>query len=223
MNISAFDVIGPGMIGPSSSHTAGAVRIGLMARVLAGGNVAEADVIFHGSFADTGRGHATDRGIVAGLLGFAADDERLKDSLEIAAQQGVAVRFSTEDFGEGFHPNTARVLVHNPGKPARLVTASSVGGGMIRVVRVDRFTTDFSGELPTVVLWHYDSPGFLAKITTLLACVESNIATINTARRARGNDALTVIEVDAPLPAEVIKVLRLVRNVACIAQIPRFS
>ena len=100
MSISAFDVIGPSMIGPSSSHTAGALRIGLMARALADGNVADADVVFHGSFADTGRGHATDRGIVAGLLGLAADDECLKDSLELAAQQGVSVRFSTEDLGQ---------------------------------------------------------------------------------------------------------------------------
>ncbi|MDR2845382.1 MAG: L-serine ammonia-lyase, iron-sulfur-dependent subunit beta [Puniceicoccales bacterium] len=222
MNISAFDVIGPAMIGPSSSHTAGAVRIGLISRALAGGHVADADIIFHGSFAATGKGHATDRGIVAGLLGLAPDDERLKESLALAAQQGVAVRFSTEDLGEDFHPNTVRVLVHNAKEPERRITASSVGGGMIRVVRIDRFATDFSGELPTLVLWHYDSPGFLAKITTLLACVEANIASIHTARRARGNDALTVIEVDAPLPAAVINVVKLVRNVARVVQLPRF-
>ncbi|MDR2982178.1 MAG: L-serine ammonia-lyase, iron-sulfur-dependent subunit beta [Puniceicoccales bacterium] len=223
MAFSAFDVIGPNMIGPSSSHTAGAVRIGLMARALVGNQIAEAEIIFHGSFAATGKGHATDRGIVAGLLGFATDDERLKDSIEIATQQGMKLSFSSADLGDQFHPNTARIYIRNPGKPELRTTVSSIGGGMIRVVGIDRFPTDFSGELDTLVLWHYDSAGFLSKVTTLLACVEANIAEIHTARRTRGNDALSIIEVDAPLPDDVISVMHRIKNIDRVIQLPRLA
>lgn len=221
MSFSAFDVIGPDMIGPSSSHTAGAVRIGLVARALAGGHPVAADVVLHGSFAETGKGHATDRALVAGLLGFATDDERLKGSLEIAEKTGLRVTFRAEDLGEEFHPNTARITVRDGAGGELRMTASSIGGGMIRVVGVDRYATDFSGELDAVIVWHHDWPGFLAKVTTLLACVEANIATIRTARKTRNTDALTVIEVDAPLPPDVLGVMNRINGVNRVVQLQR--
>lgn len=221
MSFSAFDIIGPSMIGPSSSHTAGAVRLGLIARALAGGVFDQAACELHGSFAATGSGHATDRGLVAGLLGFAPDDERLKDALNLAATAGLAVTFSTVDLGESAHPNTARIRLKGPGGVQLSLTGSSVGGGSVRVSEVDEFSTSFSGELDTLALWHRDMPGLLAKVTALLACVEANIATIHTARKTRGDEALTLIEVDGMPPPEVIAVLRRIATVERVAQVAR--
>lgn len=221
MGFSAFDVIGPSMIGPSSSHTAGAVRLGIAARSLSGGVFSEARVELHGSFAATGAGHATDRGIVAGLLGFATDDERLKDAFELARNAGLQVFFSTVDLGEEAHPNTARISLFAEGRETVRMTGASVGGGSIRVTEVDGFSTDFTGELDLVAVWHADRPGFLSRVTTLLSCVEANIATIHTARRARGTDAFTRIEVDGVPPPEVLAVMRRIPAVTKVALLER--
>lgn len=207
MSFSAFDVIGPSMIGPSSSHTAGAVRLGLVARTLCGVVPDTARIALHGSFAATGAGHATDRGVVAGLLGMATDDERLKDSFDIAKSMGLAVEFSTIDLGEEAHPNTACITLLRDGRECVRMTGASVGGGSIRVSEVDGFATAFTGENDLIAVWHADKPGFLSRATTLLSCVETNIATIHTARKARGTEALTLIEVDAPPPPEVLAVM----------------
>lgn len=223
MGLSVFDIIGPGMIGPSSSHTAGAVRLGLIAHALAEGRFSAAKIFFHGSFATTGRGHATDRGIVAGLLGFAPDDERLKDSIALAEKQGISLEFTTADLGEQAHPNTARIITRHPSREDIQITGASIGGGIIRIQEINRYETNFSGALDTLVIWHHDSPGFLAKITTLLSCVEANIATIQTARRARNTDALTVIEVDAPVRPDLISVMHQIKNVEHVVQIPRIA
>lgn len=207
MNFSAFDVIGPSMIGPSSSHTAGAVRLGLVARRLAGGIPTRALIELHGSFASTGAGHATDRGIIAGLLGMATDDEGLKDAFDAARERGLEFRFETVDLGDAAHPNTARITLHTGDALRVHLTGESVGGGAIRIVEVDGFATGFTGENDLIAVWHADKPGFLARATTLLACVEANIATIHTARKARGTDALTLIEVDAPPPPEMMAMM----------------
>ncbi len=221
MSLSAFEIIGPPMIGPSSSHTAGAVRIGLVARHLMGRQPNSARIGLHGSFAATGHGHATDRGIVAGLLGWAPDDERIKDSLEAAARAGLRAEFAAEDLGESVHPNSARIEL-DAGEKLTLV-ASSVGGGSIEVVSVDQYAVRFFGRLDSLVIWHDDRPGFLAHVTAIFSCVEANIATIQTARRQRAEDALTVIELDAaPLP-EVTALLRRighVRRLACVPPLP---
>ena len=193
---SAFDIIGPAMIGPSSSHTAGAVRIGLAARHLLGRPPARARIGLHGSFAATGQGHATDRGIVAGLLGWAPDDERLKNSLKTAEGLGLFVEFHEVDLGESIHPNSARISLDDE----LLVIASSTGGGVIEVVLVDDYPVSFSCSLHTLVIWHEDRAGFLAHATSALACMDSNIASIRTSRIRRGSESLTVIELDeAPL------------------------
>jgi L-serine dehydratase len=207
MNISAFDVIGPAMVGPSSSHTAGAARIGLAARVLLGRPPERAAIGLHGSFAATGKGHATDRAIVAGLLGMSPDDARLEHSLAAARDAGMEVEITDVDLGEDAHPNSAQITLDGRGGGRLLLTASSTGGGMITITGVDGFETSFDGRLGTVVLWHADTPGYLAKVTMLLAIVEANIATIRTSRRGRGTGALTVIEVDAPLPPDCLGLL----------------
>ncbi len=221
MSFSAFDVIGPAMIGPSSSHTAGAVRLGYVAQALCGFATDTARLELHGSFAATGAGHATDRGLVAGLLGFATDDERLKDAFDIARTRGFASSFSTIELGEDAHPNTVRITLFNAGEERIRLTGASVGGGSIKVTDIDGFATDFAGELDLIYLRHADKPGFLSKVTTLLSCVEANIATIHTARRTRGTDALTLIQVDGPPPPEVLAVMRRIPGVTRVATLSR--
>lgn len=219
--ISAFDIIGPAMIGPSSSHTAGAVRIGLVARAVLGAPPLKADIELHGSFAATGKGHATDRALVAGLLGFLPDDERIKDSLALGANAGLRVSFSSVDLGEEVHPNTTRITMESSeGESCRLI-GSSTGGGSIRIVDVDGYPTSFGGELEAALLWHRDGPGFLAKVTALLACAEANIATIRTSRHGRGAEALTVIELDSPLPGDCLSLLGRIHSTCKVRHLHR--
>jgi L-serine dehydratase len=213
---SVFDIIGPAMIGPSSSHTAGAVRMGLAARHLLGADPLHANIGLHGSFAATGHGHATDRGLVAGLLGWRADDERLKDSLEFASQAGLKVEFHEMDLGESVHPNSACMELNGE----LVCVASSIGGGSIETVSVDGYAVRFSGSLETLVIWHEDRPGFLAHVTSVLACIDSNIASIRTARFRRGAEALTVIEMDASPQAEVPSLLRKIDHVKKLRILP---
>jgi len=221
VDLSAFDIIGPRMVGPSSSHTAGVVRLGLVGRALLGGAVpARAEVGLHGSLAATGAGHATDRGMVAGLLGWAPDDERLKDALAAAAAAGLEVAFASVELGESAHPNSVRLALTGADGTRATLVGASVGGGSILVSEVDGFPTRITGELDALVLWHLDQPGFLAKVTGLLACAEANIASIQTSRHTRGDEALTRIETDSPPPPEILAVLRLIRGVGRVAHLP---
>jgi L-serine dehydratase len=207
MSFSAFDVIGPSMVGPSSSHTAGAARIGRIARKLLGTEPRSALIELHGSFAATGKGHATDRALVAGILDFAPDDERLKDSLELAKHVGIKIQFTEVDLGEETHPNAARITLKGSDEIGLQLVGWSVGGGNIEIQQIDGFDTCFSGELNTLVLWNLDHPGYLAKVTTLYDCAGINIATIQLSRSSRGREALTIIESDGPLSAAAAEMI----------------
>lgn len=224
-HFSAFDIIGPAMIGPSSSHTAGAVRLGLLARAICGGGAAalypNVLIELHGSFAATGTGHATDRGIVAGLIGLPPDDERLKDSIRLARENGMNLEFRKVDLGATAHPNSARITYFFPDGEQQTVTGASIGGGSVVIREIDGFETEVNGELDTLVFQHMDRPGFLARVTGLLACIEVNIAAIQTARRMRNSEALTIIKTDAPLPADCMSVLRKIPFVRRLIAVPR--
>jgi len=219
---SVFQIIGPPMVGPSSSHTAGAVRIGLLGHLLLGAVPERAVIGLHGSFAATGRGHATDRGIVAGLLGWQPDDERLKDALALAETAGVAVTFEAVDLGDAAHPNSARLRLAL-GTQTLSLTAASVGGGNVEASELDGLSVSFSGSLDALVMWHQDRPGFLAHVTAVLACVNANIATIRTARAHRGAGAITVIELDATPEPEVTAILNRIDHVTQLRVLPRFG
>ena len=219
---SVFEIIGPSMVGPSSSHTAGAIRVGRAARALLGAPPVHARIGLHGSFAATGAGHATDRGLVAGLLGFATDDERMKDAFDHARAAGLTVEFETAHLGDQVHPNTASLDCASAEGLRRRLIASSIGGGMVQVVSVDGFPASFTGALDTLVLWHSDVAGFLARVTAIIACVETNIAAIRTARQHRGESALTVVEMDAPLPASALDLLGRLRSVTDVRMLERF-
>jgi L-serine dehydratase len=195
-----FDILGPTTVGPSSSHTAGASRLGFVARALAGGTPDRARIELHGSFAMTGAGHGTKRAIVGGLLGYRPDDLRLRESLELAAERGMEFDFENADLGESVHPNSARIQAWR-GESRTTVRGCSVGGGRILIEELDGFPVEFSGTQPTVVVQADDVPGTIAKIAGLCAERGINVATMHVDRVARGEHALMTIEVDGSIPS----------------------
>lgn len=194
---SLLDIIGPVMVGPSSSHTAGACRLALLARGLVGGTPERAHIELHGSFARTGEGHGTDKAVVGGLLGFRPDDERLRTALEIAEAEGVDYQFEKTTLGgeSEVHPNTMRMMVER-GNRRHVLTGSSLGAGRVLVTDVDGFPVEISGSHHTIVLVAEDVKGSVARITGLLAEGDVNIATLKLSRQHRGGDAFMVLEVD---------------------------
>ena len=200
MNI--FDVIGPVMVGPSSSHTAGAVRIGYVARQLLGEEVREAKILLYGSFLATGKGHGTDKALTAGLLGMQTDDYRIPKSIEIAEDKGMKIAFGEAVLKEA-HPNTAQLYLKGiSGKTMELV-GQSLGGGRINIAEIDGIETNFSGENPTLIVHNLDQPGHVSEVTSMLAHKGVNIATMQLYRDSPGGDAVMVLECDQEVPEEV--------------------
>ena len=197
MNI--FDIMGPVMVGPSSSHTAGAVRIGRVARRMLGSLPVRAVIQLHGSFAATGSGHGTDRAIVAGLLDMAPDDPRIPQSFQLAQDTGVAITMQNVDLRDA-HPNTAILRITNSEGRTLEVSASSLGGGRIRVNAIDGMEASFSGAFPTVIIRNEDRPGLVAHVAQVLSRHGTNIATMQLYRARRGDLAVLVMECDEPLP-----------------------
>ena len=209
-----FDILGPVMVGPSSSHTAGAVRIGRIARRLLGeGTPRRAVITLSGSFAATGRGHGTDRALVAGLLGMQPDDERIARSFFIAADVGMDFHFDSASL-RGEHPNTARLsLTGKSGRRMSLI-ASSLGGGRITVVELDGLRVRFSGDLPTLIVQNRDQPGLVSDVASMLARNGVNIATLQLYRDHPGGSAVMVIEIDKAVPQAGIEWLRGVEGIS---------
>ena len=202
-----FDILGPVMVGPSSSHTAGAVRIGRMARTLLGAEVVRADIGLHGSFAQTGQGHGTDRALVAGLLGMRPDDLGIPESFAIAANRGLAFRFHTISLRDA-HPNTAVLTAESTDGRKLTLQAASTGGGRIRVDRLDEVEVSFTGDFNTLVVRHRDVAGELARILNELSLSGVNIANMSLCRDRRGGAALTVAETDQRIQRDVLDRIR---------------
>jgi len=202
-----FDILGPVMVGPSSSHTAGAVRIGRVARRLLGeGTPRMAHIALSGSFAATGVGHGTDRALVAGLLGMETDDERIPKSLELAQEAGMAYVFSRVNLS-GEHPNTVKIdLTAKSGKTLSVI-ASSLGGGRITVVEMNGLRVSFSGDLPTLIVQNRDKPGCVGEVATMLAREGVNIATLQLYRDYPGGSAVMIVETDKAVPEHGLKAL----------------
>lgn len=201
-----FDILGPVMVGPSSSHTAGAVRIGYITRTLLGSTPVNAKIGLHGSFAATGRGHGTDRALVAGLLGMKPDDMRIPESFTIARESGLEIQFENVQIA-GAHPNTARLSVSDKEGNAVEVQASSLGGGRILINKLDGIAVNCTGEGPTLIVHNQDHPGHVAEVASMLARLEINIATLQLYRNKRGGDAVMVIEIDQQVPKETVRCL----------------
>ena len=193
------------MVGPSSSHTAGACRLGLLARCLVGGTPERARIELHGSFARTGEGHGTDKAIVGGLMGFRPDDERLRTALEIAEREGLDYRFEKTKLGdEGtVHPNTVRISLERADRKSVMV-GSSLGAGRVVVTEIDGYPVEVTGNYHTIVLVAEDIKGSVARIAGILADHSINIATLRLTRKERGGDAFMVIEID-DVPDEKVR------------------
>lgn len=204
--INIFDMMGPVMVGPSSSHTAGAARIGNMGRTLLGEEVARADIGLHGSFAETGFGHGTDRALLAGLLGMKPDDLRIPNAYEEANRAGMAYSFRTVELRDA-HPNTA--LLELTGKSGKQLTlqASSIGGGAIVVNKIDGIDVNFTGDFNTLIVRNQDESGPVAAITSILSQVHINVANMSVNRHRRGGDALMVIETDQHIKPRQVEFL----------------
>lgn len=200
---SIFDILGPVMVGPSSSHTAGAARIGLIARQLFGRQPKKATVYLHGSFAATGKGHGTDRALIAGLLGMKPDDMRIPNSLEIAREEGMEFTIENKDIKEA-HPNTAQIIMEAEGVNTMKIQAYSIGGGRIRVCKLDGIDVNFSGESNTLIIRNVDEPGRIKEVASALSNAEINIATMQVFRDKRGGFAVMVVETDQVVPKEAI-------------------
>ena len=204
--INIFDMMGPVMVGPSSSHTAGAARIGNMGRTLLGEEVARADIGLYGSFAETGYGHGTDRALLAGLLGMKPDDLRIPNAYEEANRAGMAYSFRTVELRDA-HPNTA--LLELTGKSGRQLTlqASSIGGGAIVVNKIDGIDVNFTGDFNTLIVRNQDEFGSVAGVTNILSQLRINVANMSVNRHRRGGDALMVIETDQHIKPRQVEFL----------------
>lgn len=202
--MSIFDVIGPVMVGPSSSHTAGAVRIGYISRKLLGENIVKADIRLYGSFLATGKGHGTRKAVVAGLLGMKPDDMRIPDSLDIAALQGMEVTFGEAQLKDA-HPNTVQMFLTGASGRSLEVVGESLGGSRINIAQIDGINTNFSGDYPTLVVHNLDQPGHVSEVTAMLAHKGVNIAYMQLYRSNRGGEAVMVVECDQEVPQEGIK------------------
>lgn len=202
-----FDLLGPIMVGPSSSHTAGAVRLGGMARKILGEEPVKGTISLHGSFAKTGKGHGTDLALLAGLLGMFPDDERIPDAPKLAKEQGLSIDYESVDLGE-VHPNTVKFdLVGKSGGRAQVI-GSSTGGGTIVIHKINDFEVEIRGDYPTLVILHQDLPGLVAQVTLLLATAQINIASMRVSREKRGAQALMVLETDQTIDEAVLDLMR---------------
>jgi L-serine dehydratase len=203
--VSLLDIIGPVMVGPSSSHTAGACRLGLLARNLVGGTPERARIELHGSFARTGEGHGTDKAIAGGLMGFRPDDDRIREALDTAEREGLAYTFEKTTLGADAetHPNSVRITVERGGRKHVMIGAS-LGAGRVLVSDVDGFPVEVHGNHHTIVLVAEDVKGSVARIASILADDGINIATLRLSRKHKGGDAFMVIEVD-DAPGEEVR------------------
>lgn len=216
-------MIGPVMIGPSSSHTAGVVRIGRVARRLLGGQPEQADIIFYNSFARTYEGHGSDRAVIAGLLDYKTDDKRIKEALDIASTEGLRYTFRSIANASALHPNTVRLTL-TKGERKIEVLGESKGGGLINIAEVDGFKADFSASLHTLVITARDVKGSIAFISDVLAHDDCNIATMSVSRKGRNDVACLVIEMDSglkPLTLEYLRSLSWIKEITYIPDIDR--
>ena len=201
--ISVFDVLGPNMIGPSSSHTAGAAKIAYLAQKMITGPLRQVDFTLYGSFARTYRGHGTDRALLGGIMGFTTDDMRIRNSFEIAETEGIAFTFLPDEEETDVHPNTVDIHMVNKAGQEMTVRGESLGGGKVRISRINKVQVDFTGEYSAVIVIQKDRPGVVAHITKALSDRNVNIAFMRLFREGKGNIAYTIVESDGHLPENI--------------------
>lgn len=208
---SVFDIIGPVMIGPSSSHTAGAVRIGKVVYSIFGEEPEEVTFHLYNSFAKTYKGHGTDKALVAGILGMDTDDPNIKNSLEIAHHKGIRIYWDILKDSNTPHPNTAKITIKK-GNKIMSITGVSIGGGNIQVTELNGFSVSLTMNTPTLIVVHQDVPGMIAKVTDILSAHHINIAQMNVTRESAGEKAIMIIEVDSRDCHEAVKEIQDIPN-----------
>lgn len=201
--VSILDVMGPVMVGPSSSHTAGTARLGRVAREILDDDPLRVRFFLHPPLAATYRGHGSDFALVGGAIGLNVDDPRIPEAIRIAEQMGVDITFTEEDLGE-VHPNTVRVEIEGASRAVE-IAGSSIGGGVIEVFKINGFQTRFKGDSPTLLLFYRDRPGMIAEVAKIVAEEGINIASLYCSRKQRGKDAFMQVDVDSPLGQEALK------------------
>src|SRR5215208_2179986 len=201
--VSILDVMGPVMVGPSSSHTAGTARLGRVAREILDEDPLEVRFFLHPPLAATYRGHGSDFALVGGAIGLNVDDPRIPEAIRIAEQMDINIEFSEEDLGE-VHPNTVRVQIKSSNREVEIV-GSSIGGGVIEVFKINGFQTRFKGDSPTLLLFYRDRPGMISEVTKIIAEEGINIASLSCSRKQRGKDAFMEIDVDSPISDDALK------------------
>ena len=211
--ISIFDVMGPNMIGPSSSHTAGAARIGFLAQKMINGPLKKVEFTLYGSFSRTYKGHGTDRALLGGIMGFSTDDMRIRNSFEIAEKKGLEFTFTPNELETDIHPNTVDIHMVNESGQEMTVRGESLGGGKVRIVRINSVQVDFTGEYSAVIVTHQDKPGVVAYITKCLSDRNVNIAFMRLFRESKGEIAYTIVESDGRLPEDMAQKLEDNENV----------
>lgn len=217
-NPGVFDILGPIMIGPSSSHTAGAARLGSVARSVANKEIKKVNFLLHGSFAKTYKGHGTDRALVAGILGMEPRDKRLRDSLDIAKERGIEVQFIETDLGD-VHPNTVKCEIETVDGEKSSIMGSSIGGGSIEIIEVNGSKVNFTGNYPTLIISLLDVAGSVLKVSSILYEYENNIAYMKVFRSQKGKEATMIFEVDHEIDKEVIKEIKEMENVLKVIKI----
>ncbi|MDD2648602.1 MAG: L-serine ammonia-lyase, iron-sulfur-dependent subunit beta [Eubacteriales bacterium] len=208
-DIGLFDVIGPWMVGPSSSHTAGACRMASTALKIFGKEPEEVKFTLYGSFAETYRGHGSDKALLGGVMGFDTFDIRIRDSFELAEKRGLKYRFIEDHETKTAHPNTVRIELIADGGESRLVTtAVSIGGGKIKIIRLDEVDVNFTGEFPTLILKHCNVPGVISYFTGILSDYSVNISSMRCYAEPDGKTSYSIIESEQPIGSEIIKDIR---------------
>ena len=214
--ISILDIIGPTMIGPSSSHTAGAVRLGLLARNIYGKKPGWVKFTLYNSFAKTGKGHGTDKALIAGILGFKVDDFRIRNSYEFAKQESILIEFETKnDLSK--HPNAVDFTFYN--ETSMFISGKSLGAGEVEIDNIKGFEASIRGDLPTLFIIHKDKPGMLSKVTKLLQDENVNIATLHCERNEKGKEAAMTICLDSPPSEEIIDAIQNISGIYIVRSI----
>lgn len=219
-----FEIVGPRMIGPSSSHTAGAARLAHIAWHIAGEDVATAELTLYGSFAETGRGHGTDKALLAGVLGLEPDDERLRHSMLLAQEAGVEydIRYESEAPGDYDYANMARIRIEGHDGAITDVLGASIGGGNIIITEINGMQVSFTGEYPTLIVAHNDVPGTITKVTGVLAKAGINVAGMRVYRQSKGQKAYMIIETDSPATEPVLsEILTCNENVLAVRTVTK--
>lgn len=220
MKWKVFDIVGPVMVGPSSSHTSGAVKLGLFANRLIGGIPDEAKIYLHGSYAEVYAGHGTDISLVAGLLGFEPDSEKVVKAFEEANKHNMKYEIIPTDLGENYHPNTAKFILEKNGEIIELV-GESIGAGKIQIVEINGMKTDsLSGDLDTLLILDIDIPGVIAEVTRKIAKDNINIATMNISRDKKGGKEMMIVTLDNPISNDTVKEIENLETVIWARKMP---